>query len=63
MWLTQLPLCCSQEYINDYGDDELKALGEKIIARESGEGLSDGAKKVLDRKLKKVNEGERDLYL
>jgi hypothetical protein len=51
-----------QEYIQDYGDDEAKKLGEEIVARES-ETLSDAAKRLLARKMKKVVAGEHDVYV
>ncbi|KAF8064659.1 thiH [Scenedesmus sp. PABB004] len=52
-----------QEYLNDYGDDEARALGERLIAAESGAGLSDSAKRMLARKMAKVNAGEHDVYI
>ena len=51
-----------QEYIQDYGDDEAKKLGEEIVAREA-ETLSDAAKRLLARKMKKVVAGEHDVYV
>jgi hypothetical protein len=52
-----------QEYLNDYGDDEARKIGEQLIAKESGEGLSDSAKRMLSRKMAKVNAGEHDVYI
>jgi hypothetical protein len=52
-----------QEYLNDYGDDEARRIGEQLIAKESAEGLSDSAKRMLDRKMAKVNSGEHDVYI
>jgi [FeFe] hydrogenase H-cluster radical SAM maturase HydG len=52
-----------QEYLNDYGDEEAQALGQALIAKESGAGLSDSAKRLLTRKMAKVNAGEHDVYI
>jgi hypothetical protein len=57
------PTSCLQEYLNDYASPEVKALGEEVIKRESEVGLSDSAQAMLQRKLKKVNQGEHDLYI
>ncbi len=53
----------AQEYLNDYASPEVKKLGEEVIAKESEVNLSDSAKSMLQRKLKKVNQGEHDLYI
>jgi hypothetical protein len=50
------------EWAKDYGDDEAKALAEDVLARQQGT-LSDGARRILDRKLKRVKAGEHDLYI
>jgi hypothetical protein len=42
---------------------QLKKLGAEVIAKEREVGLSDSAKNLLDRKLKKVQDGARDVYL
>jgi 2-iminoacetate synthase len=52
-----------QEYLNDYGDDEARKIGEALIAKESAEGLGDSAKRMLSRKMAKVNAGEHDVYI
>jgi hypothetical protein len=52
-----------QEYLNDYGDEEAKRIGAELIARESDTGLSDSAKRMLARKMVKVNAGEHDIYI
>lgn len=54
---------CPQEYLNDYASPEQKKIGEELIAKEKESGLSDSAKRMLTRKLEKVNEGERDVYI
>jgi len=53
----------SQEYLNDYGDEEARKLGEALIAKESESGLSDSAKRLLSRKMAKVNAGDHDVYI
>lgn len=52
-----------QEYLNDYGDEDAKKIGEELIAKESEAGLSDSAKRLLTRKMAKVNAGEHDVYI
>jgi len=53
-----------QEYLNDYGTAEEKAVGERLIQEEQERGfMSDSAVKMLNRKLKKVNAGEHDQYI
>ena len=52
-----------QEYINDYGTEEEKKLGQEVIERELGSGLSEGAQRLTKRKLAKVNAGEHDQYI
>eukprot|EP00245_Coleochaete_scutata_P004595 TRINITY_DN17325_c0_g1_i1.p1 TRINITY_DN17325_c0_g1~~TRINITY_DN17325_c0_g1_i1.p1 ORF type:complete len:604 (-),score=108.03 TRINITY_DN17325_c0_g1_i1:337-2148(-) len=52
-----------QEYLQDYGTEEMKAIGADVIARESESGLSDPAKRLLARKMKKVKDGEHDVYI
>jgi hypothetical protein len=53
----------TQEYLNDYGDDEAKRLGAALIAAESQAGLSESAQRLLSRKMSKVNAGEHDVYI
>jgi hypothetical protein len=52
-----------QEYLQDYGDAEARALGQALIEKESGAGLSDSAKRLLARKMVKVKAGEHDVYI
>jgi len=52
-----------QEYLQDYGDEEAKALGAALIEKESDAGLSDSAKRMLARKMTKVRAGEHDVYI
>lgn len=42
---------------------QLKKIGAEVISREKDMDLSDSAKRLLDRKLKKVQDGARDVYL
>jgi hypothetical protein len=41
----------------------MKKIGEELIAKEKDNGLSDSAKRMLNRKLEKVNAGEHDVYI
>lgn len=53
-----------QEYLNDYGTPAEKAAGQKLIKDESERGfMSDQAVKLMNRKMKKVNAGEHDVYI
>lgn len=52
-----------QEYLNDYGDEEARKIGAQLIAKESDSGLSDSAKRLLARKMAKVNAGDHDVYI
>jgi 2-iminoacetate synthase len=49
------------EYLKDYASDETQHLGKSVIERER-QTISDRAKKALDRKMKRIDAGERDLY-
>lgn len=60
---TKAGCCRLQEYLNDYGDDEARKIGAALIAKESDSGLSDSAKRMLGRKMAKVNSGEHDVYI
>lgn len=52
-----------QEYLNDYGTPEMQQLGKKVMEKEMETGLSDSAKRMLKRKMEKVNSGEHDVYI
>nr|AHH85813.1 FeFe-hydrogenase assembly protein [Tetraselmis sp. GSL018] len=53
-----------QEYLNDYGTPEEKQVGEELIKEESSRGfMSESAVRLLERKLKKVNKGEHDVFI
>ncbi|GBG64766.1 hypothetical protein CBR_g46723 [Chara braunii] len=45
-----------QEYLQDYASEDLKKIGEELIAKESSTGLSDSAQRVLDRKMSKITD-------
>ena len=77
----------TRRYLNDYGSKEAQQLGQEVIERELGVGLTENSQvgpmpaelvrsglqplllflvllqKLAKRKLAKVNEGERDLYI
>lgn len=42
---------------------QIKKIGADVISREKETDLSASAKRLLDRKLKKVEDGARDVYL
>ena len=50
-----------QEYLEDYGDDELRVLGEQVIARELDSITNPKAREVTERYLQRIKDGERDL--
>lgn len=49
-----------QEYLEDYASQETKEMGELVVEKERA--TITGSTKALDRKMKKVKAGERDLY-
>ena len=51
-----------KEYIVDYGDDETKRLGEELIKRSLDEIPKAGRRRKTEVFLKKIEEGQRDLY-
>jgi len=52
-----------QEYLKDYGTDEMRQIGSELIEREKESGLTDSAKRLLQRKMEKVAKGEHDVYI
>ncbi|MCG8485377.1 MAG: [FeFe] hydrogenase H-cluster radical SAM maturase HydG [Clostridia bacterium] len=52
-----------KEYLMDYGDEELKTIGNKMIEESLEDIDSDKVKKLTKEQLKKIEEGIRDLYL
>ena len=51
-----------QEYLNDYASPKSKKLGKKIIEKYMKQIPSQNIKKETEKRLKKINKGERDLY-
>jgi len=51
-----------KEYITDYGSANMKALGEKTIAKELENIPDPKIKKATKKKLKEIEEGKRDKY-
>lgn len=49
-----------QEYLQDYSSDGTRMLGDDVITKERA--TIDGSTKALDRKMKRILAGERDLY-
>ena len=49
-----------QEYLEDYASPKTKKLGELVVERERE--TFGGPTKAFDKKLKRIREGERDLY-
>jgi 2-iminoacetate synthase len=49
-----------QEYLEDYASLKTKALGEAVVERERA--TIGGPTRALDKKMKKIRAGERDLY-
>lgn len=50
-----------KEFMLDYGDDEVKELGEKLIKEELNNIPNEKAKEAAIEKLKRIENGERDL--
>ncbi len=50
-----------QEYIEDYGDVELRNMGEGVIAKELASITNAKAREVTERYLQRIKDGERDL--
>ena len=64
----QIANCCLpnalltfQEYLNDYGDDELRSMGAAMIARELGSIPGDRQRERTAAYLDRIRGGERDL--
>ena len=51
-----------KEYLMDYGDEEGKKIGEKLIEKESERIVDNKIKVEFFKKLERIEEGERDLY-
>lgn len=50
-----------KEYLLDYGDEEAQKIGEELIERELKEIPKEGTRKAAEEKLKRIEQGERDL--
>ncbi len=51
------------EYVLDYGDNELKTMGENLVKDEVAF-MTDGKHKIfVQDKLEKIIEGKRDFYI
>lgn len=49
-----------QEYLQDYASEDTKSLGEDVITKERA--TIDGPTNAMDRRMKRILEGEHDLY-
>lgn len=52
-----------QEYLKDYGTEEMKKVGAELIQKEMDTGLTDSSLRLLKRKMEKVEKGDRDQYI
>mgnify|MGYP006894358784 FL=1 len=51
-----------KEYLIGYGSDKLKEAGEAVIEKEIEEIPSDKVKELTKERLKKLEQGEQDLF-
>ncbi|WP_026486737.1 [FeFe] hydrogenase H-cluster radical SAM maturase HydG [Caldanaerobius polysaccharolyticus] len=51
-----------KEYLEDYASDETKRVGEKVIQEGLKEIKSDRVRQITVERLKKIEQGQRDLY-
>lgn len=52
-----------QEYLNDYAPEELKKAGESLIAKEILDIDDEKIKSEIEKRLVRIQKGERDLYI
>ncbi|MFA5181973.1 MAG: [FeFe] hydrogenase H-cluster radical SAM maturase HydG [Syntrophales bacterium] len=52
-----------KEYLVDYASPQTKASGETIISQLINETDNPGTKRILKKRLKRIENGERDLYI
>jgi 2-iminoacetate synthase len=52
-----------EEYMLDYGDDETKRLGEKLIKKQLKEIKDKKIKQLVKKKLEELKKGKRDLFV
>ena len=50
------------EFILDYGDEELKAIGKETITKALNDISDENIKELVIKKLKSIDEGKRDLF-
>ncbi|MGO0806624.1 [FeFe] hydrogenase H-cluster radical SAM maturase HydG, partial [Clostridioides difficile] len=51
------------EFLIDYGDEELKIMGKKLIAEEIGKIEREDIRNIVSNNMTALERGERDLYL
>jgi len=52
-----------QEYIEDYGSEKVRAVGEKLIAKHLGEMQNEGLKTLAQKQIQEIIAGKRDLHV
>lgn len=52
-----------REYLEDYGSEKTKEIGEKLIAKQLSEMSDEKMKTLAQKQLEKIKEGKRDLYI
>lgn len=52
-----------KEYLEDYADESMKELGAKVIEKHIEDIESEKVKELTKQRVKKIEEGERDLFL
>jgi 2-iminoacetate synthase len=51
------------EFLLDYGDEELKLMGEEFITKEINKIENENTKNIVINNIASLKEGKRDLYL
>ena len=52
-----------QEYIEDYGTDKVRAVGERLIAKHVSEIQDPTMKALAEKQIKGIISGKRDLFV
>jgi 2-iminoacetate synthase len=52
-----------KEYLMDYASPQTREAGEALISKLSNERSNAGTKQFLKSRLKRIENGERDLYI
>jgi 2-iminoacetate synthase len=52
-----------KEYLSDYASDETRRVGEELIRHLMEETKEDGTRNLLEERLARIKNGERDLYI